>query len=354
MLKCDVLVVGAGPAGSSAAFFLKYLDKENKLNVTLVDSLGKDQFKKYHRICGEGVSKEFFNEVAPLKPTNIIENIRRTREHWPGNIMTQDEMKGFIINRSYFLENIIEKFKKLGGNFIRDSIVDVSQNKNFVKVKAKKISKYDYVIAADGANSLIRNKLKIEPGIIQQAIQYIVDEEPENHNNLEIFYDEQYKGSYKWIIPNNDTTKIGFPLFKNKIFTIEKKFLEKQIRFIGCGGVTHYVKGRILLVGDAACQANLFTKGGIRPGMVSGKMAAKSIIENNPLNYEKEWKKTKYASPLFRKAYDRFSKMENEELYKCIKPISLENTILQIVGVLMNRKYSDIYKAFKLANEIGW
>jgi flavin-dependent dehydrogenase len=354
MLKCDVLVVGAGPAGSSAAFFLKHFDKENRFNVTLIDRLNDDQFKKYHRICGEGIGKDCFKEIMPIKPTKIVEKINLIREHWPENLVTQDRLKGFIINRPSFLKYIIEKFRELGGIFVRDSVIDINQNKNFIKIKTKKISRYDFVIAADGAYSLIRNKLKIRPGNIQYAMQYIVNKEPENHNVLEIFYDEQYKGSYKWIFPNGNTTKIGFPIVKNKVFKIDKKFLEKQVRVIGCGGISQYVKGRVLFVGDSACQANLLTKGGIRPGMIAGKMAAESIIEGKPFKYEERWKKTKYASQLFKIAYNRLSKMKNEELYKCIKPISSKNTILQIAGVLINRNYTDIYRAFELANEIGW
>ncbi|MEM5782552.1 MAG: NAD(P)/FAD-dependent oxidoreductase, partial [Candidatus Aenigmatarchaeota archaeon] len=331
MLKCDVLVVGAGPAGSSAAFFLKYLDKENKFNVTLIDSLNENQFVKYHRICGECISNEFFKEINPLKPTNIIEKINCIKEYWPGDIVTQDKIKGFIVNRSSFLRNIIEKFKDTGGKFVIDTVVDISQNKNFVKVKTKKIIKCNYVIAADGANSIIRNKLKIKPGIIQKAVQYIVDEEPANHNVIEIFYDEKYKGNYKWVFPNGNTTKIGFPILNNFIFKINKKVLEKQIRSIGCGRISNYVKGKILLIGDAACQANILTKGGIRPGMVAGKMAAESLIEGNPLNYEKKWKKTKYASPLLKIAYNKFSKMSNKELYDCVKPFSSRFYILNLL-----------------------
>jgi flavin-dependent dehydrogenase len=57
---------------------------------------------------------------------------------------------------------------------------------------------------------------------------------------------------------------------------------------VGFGGVRNNVHRNILLVGDAACYSNPLTKGGIRPGMISGKMAAEAVINDNPLEYSEK------------------------------------------------------------------
>jgi succinate dehydrogenase/fumarate reductase flavoprotein subunit len=67
MSKCDVLVVAAGPAGCSAAFFLKYYDREDKVNVTLIDRLSEEKFHKYHRMCGEAKVKTVSRNCHQLK-----------------------------------------------------------------------------------------------------------------------------------------------------------------------------------------------------------------------------------------------------------------------------------------------
>jgi len=51
-----VLVVGAGPAGTSTAFFLKHFDKNNIFNVDLIERLPSDKFSRYHDMCGEAIS----------------------------------------------------------------------------------------------------------------------------------------------------------------------------------------------------------------------------------------------------------------------------------------------------------
>ena len=43
-IKCDVLVIDGGPAGSSAAYFLKHYDKDSLIKVDLVDRLNPDKY----------------------------------------------------------------------------------------------------------------------------------------------------------------------------------------------------------------------------------------------------------------------------------------------------------------------
>ena len=79
--KCDVLVVGAGPAGSSAAFFSKFLDEDDKREVCLIERLDNQKYLNYHEMCGEGVSDDLFSDISPIKPSCILEKIRKVREY---------------------------------------------------------------------------------------------------------------------------------------------------------------------------------------------------------------------------------------------------------------------------------
>ncbi len=352
-MKCDVLVVGAGPAGCAAAFFLKYFDKDDELNVTLVERLTKDKFDIYHSICGEVISEDCFNDIKPIKPTAIVERIRYLKDLWPGKIENTMKTNGYVLNRPRFLENIISWYEKIGGDFKVENISDFSQNRNKVVVKFSKgtVRRFDYVVAADGANSMFRKTLGIWGGRITPVIQYIVDEEP-IHDTLFFYYDEKYKGDYSWVFPNGCTKKIGFPLLKNLAYA--GKFLTKQTRVIGYGGVDRFINGRILLVGDAACQTNALTKGGIRSGMNAAKMAAEAVIERNLDRYEKRWVLSYYASPLFNKAFERLSRMNNQELNRHIKPFAGGYGIRSyFISRLFYREYADIYKAYEISN-IGW
>ena len=83
----DVVVVGAGPAGASAGFFLKNGNED--LDVVMIDRLDGDKYSRYHRMCGEAISHAAFRELAPLRPTNIVHHITKVREEWPGGKVVQ-------------------------------------------------------------------------------------------------------------------------------------------------------------------------------------------------------------------------------------------------------------------------
>ena len=354
--ECDVLVVGAGPAGCSAAFFSKLLDEDNRREVILLEQLDNPKFVQYHAMCGEGVSENLFKEISPLKPSHIIEKIRKTREYWPGDLVIETSMNGYIIDRPPFLKGIIDQYVNRGGNYIQDSLVDFVVKEREIKVKLRdgEIMKTKYVIAADGARSLICKKLGVE-GRVVPFIQYVVDKEPE-HDTLIFEYDEKWEGDFKWVFPHGETTKIGYPHPKHRDREkIDGTILAKQARLVGFGGVRNNVYGNILLVGDAACSANPVTKGGIRPGMVSGRMAAEAVINNNPLEYNRKWKGSDFSSPLLLRAFNRLKEMSNQELERHMNPFRRGfNVFSTVKSVLFYREYLGLYKAYDLSNKVGW
>jgi len=355
-MKCDVLVMGAGPAGSSAAFFSKFLDEDDKREVCLIERLDDQKYLRYHDMCGEGVSEDLFKDISPIKSSCITEKIRKVREYWPDDIEIETKTKGYILDRPRFLNGIIAQYVKLGGKYIQNSFVDFAVKEREIKVKLRdgEFMKTKYLIAADGANSLIRKKLGIE-GMVKPLMQYVVDEESE-HDTLIFGYEEKWKGDYKWIFPHGETTKVGFPFLKRRDRErIEGNILTKQTRMVGFGSVRNNVHGNILLVGDAACHNNPITMGGIRPGMVSGKMAAEAIINDNPLEYDKKWKKSDFASPLFLQAFNRLKEMDNRELARHMKPFRKGvNVFSTIKSLLFYRKYLELYKAYDLSDKVGW
>jgi flavin-dependent dehydrogenase len=357
MKNKNVLVVGSGPAGCSAAFFLKHFDKGNELNVTLIDRLTEENFIKYHQMCGEAISEAVFQELAPLNPSNVCEKIELIRQNWPNSLVTEARSKGFIINRGLLLRDIQKRFEQKGGILQKDSFQNLTCTNESVKVKTTSgTSLYDYVVAADGAMSQIRECLcsKSNSGKIKTLIQYVIDEEPKSHNTIEFYYDEKYGGDYKWIFPNGNFTKIGYP-FVGLEDLKKESVIEKQVRPVGYGQMKHYVIDRVLFVGDAAFQCNPLTNAGIGSGMVAGKTAAKAVIEGDHSSYDLTWKTMMYSSQVFLDAYQTFSQLNNQEMQNLIKPLNSKPTWLVPLRVLLfHKKYMKIYKAFSLSTKIGW
>ena len=131
--------------------------------------------------------------------------------------------------------------------------------------------------------------------------------------------------------------------------------IEKQVRPVGYGYMENYVNDRVLFVGDAAFQCNPLTNGGIGPGMIAGKTAAKSIVEGNPISYDTAWKRMIFSSQVFVDAYQSLSLLTNQEMQDLIKPLNSNPAVLFLPRVLLfHRKYMKIYKAFKLSQKVGW
>ena len=106
-----------------------------------------------------------------------------------------------------------------------------------------------------------------------------------------------------------------------------------------------YVVGKILLAGDAASQANPLTKGGLRPAMTAGKMAAEAILKEDPMFYEEKWKNSKFYSEVFHKVFRRLEKMGNNDLFE------LGNSLK---SGKISKKYEDLSVAFELSDSAGW
>ena len=353
-----VLIIGAGPAGVSAAYFLKYYDSDNTVDVNLVERLDSKRYEIYHDMCGCAISENLLKEIKPLKVENIVGKIHLIREFWPDNLVTETRLKGYIIDRPEFLKAVIRRFVNMGGEFEVNSVNDITQYNDKVKVKFStgRAREYDYVIAADGANPIVRKKLNIG-GKRDYFVQYVIDEPPER-GVLCFYYDEKYKGDYMWKFPSRNKTKIGFPMFlerEQKSLYSNKKIVTRQVRAIGYGGLDKYCVGRILLIGDAACQANAITKGGIRPAMVAGRIAAQSIIGNDPAGYTTRWKRTRFSSKIFVKAHLILRQMDNKALSEHIKPFCKEISFPYYVKfAVFKRKYITLYRAYRLANDLGW
>jgi digeranylgeranylglycerophospholipid reductase len=192
---------------------------------------------------------------------------------------------------------------------------------NHYQVKAK------VVIGADGVESRVGRWAGLKTNVrlkdMETCVQMTVSNIKLERSYCDFYCSNQMApGGYVWVFPKNEhLANIGLgisgeyanhkaPLFYLKEF-IDKKFPEAAILTIVAGGVPcapfmkKIVTDGLMLIGDAAHQANPMTGGGIIQSImaseIAGRVAAMAIKENDTSEqrleqYAKEWDKENGSS----------------------------------------------------------
>ncbi|MBZ3935591.1 geranylgeranyl reductase family protein [Methanimicrococcus blatticola] len=327
----DVIVVGAGPAGSIAA----KTAAEKGCSVLLIE---KRQEIGVPIRCAEGTSKTELMKFIDIDPSFTCNELHKAEVHAPGStsfsITTKmsgiDGEAGIILDRKIFDRHLANLAAAAGANvytktpatnlIMRDGKVE-GVVLNHLGEERKTRSKI--VIGADGVESKIARMAGIDTALnlkeIESGAQFLVYDETIDQTKCDIFIgNEIAPGGYIWIFPKgNHTANIGIGILgnknngKNAIQYLEKfiagKFPNAQILGTAFGGVPasgglkRMTADGLMLAGDAARQTDPITGAGIRYAMYAGKMAGRTAAEaiaagdysNHFLQkYQNEWDKT--------------------------------------------------------------
>lgn len=312
MEEFDVVVVGAGPAGSITA-------KYAAMGGASVLMLEKRQEIGSPVRCGEGIARKWLDEVGvKLDKRWIAHEVKGAKLVSPdGTEFRIDEEHagdevGTIIERDIFDKALAEDAVKAGAELrlksaVRGLTVGESGKVNGVKVESLEgiyEVKAGAVVGADGFESQIGRwggiNTNIKPNDITSAIQYrMVDIEPDP-DYAEFFLGTTWApGGYVWIFPKSETSaNVGAGILLSNvkepgdarkhldIFIQNRQGLKKgKVIEIVSGGVPvsapldETVKDGLLLVGDAARQTNPLTGGGIANSCIAGKIAGQVLAE---------------------------------------------------------------------------
>lgn len=326
----DVIIVGAGPAGSIAARRCASLG----LNVIIVE---KERIPRT-KTCAGAVSTKALNLIGTKIPSSLIErNIRGLRFFSP-NLHSVSYISNKLLGISTMRDKFDAFLTKLavdeGCELIdSDPVTDIhiSIDKAVCRLQSGRSIQGQMVIGADGANGItakktnIRNKWKKDQvGLCLETSFRLDKEKLEEMIDPEI-YESYFIGiplGYAWLLPKKTSVSIGIGAFLtylkhtrsilvnfcdtiSKLKKINIKISQFRAHLAPAGGFSrNHVSNRVLLVGDAAGFIDPLTGEGIYYSMKSGLVAAdaceKAIEENRFSNSYL----TQHYSSLCRKTFE--------------------------------------------------
>ncbi|MFH0832324.1 MAG: NAD(P)/FAD-dependent oxidoreductase [Candidatus Aenigmatarchaeota archaeon] len=321
--KYDAIVVGAGPAGSTAARFMA----KAGMQVLLIDR--KTEIGHIKR-CGEGIGLHNLKAIG-MKPNDlwIRSNINGALLYSPdGTSVKVTGYKGFVIERKVFDKYLAIEAAKAGANVraandVMDLIMDGKKISGVVVDHlGKKESIYaDLIIAADGVDSVLARKAGLNTTInlfdITSCAEYEMSnvEVPDAKKIAIYLGNEIAPGGYAWVFPKGDSANVGLGVrasiartaidylknFVQKMNYNNGSIIEVNIGAVPVGGPPEkWVKDNFMVVGDAARQVNPIHGGGIGLSMSSAKIVGsvavaawkeKDYSEKNLHEYDKLWDK---------------------------------------------------------------
>ncbi len=293
--RFDLIVVGAGPAGSSCA------ERAARLGLR-VAVFEKETFPR-SKPCAGGLTSRALGLLGSSANKVIHHNIRtsefsvgpRVTVKWTGRdtIIATTTRKEFD---QYLAERAVSAGARVEFGAAVNSAIDLGAH---VEIMAGSRSlSAAYLVAADGVRGRLMGMAGMPPLKLSGAAYARVF--PNTSSDLEPFLDRVIidatvrGGGYGWIFPKKDHLNIGVcggaTLGPDHVRDVDR-FIEQH----GLGswrveghfarptpaavGSASLAKGRILVVGDAAGLADPITGEGISHSIASGRMAAEAIRE---------------------------------------------------------------------------
>jgi digeranylgeranylglycerophospholipid reductase len=320
----DVVVVGAGPAGSIAARFAA----QNGLSVLMLE---RDREPGIPVRCAEGISHSGVDQFIPLDERWISGRITGARLVAPdrSHVDLNALKVGMVIERRMFDRALADLACRHGAKLLvkADAIALERENDEICGVRYRQqgvehVARCKLVIGADGVESMVGRwggiDTRLRMNDIDTCVQYTLTGITVDPGVCEFHLGREIApGGYIWIFPKSGSVaNVGLGVAG--IYAegrsareylddfVARRFPNAAVNYVVAGGVPTAVlkdisTDRMLLVGDAARQVNPMNGGGIINGMIAGRIASETAAEAIRANdfsrkflkrYDKSWRAT--------------------------------------------------------------
>ena len=290
----DVLIIGAGPGGTSAAITLAHQHPE--WTIVLLD---KATFPR-DKICGDGLSPEAASLLVELGAGDVLTTARAVHGislSAPGGLTftTRVSDPGYVVPRRVLDAALVREAERAGVHVLREHAEKLRRVEGAVMINETWRARH--IIAADGANSRVRRELSLGGATGRNLSFGIRAYAPDHYGDLRIGWDAEIDGGYWWSFPLGDgTANVGLGGVKQHMPNLSdaRATMENRLGFdlagatlrghhlpLSTAGLCAAVPG-VLFVGDAAGLINPLSGEGIFYALVSGQLAGRALGASQP------------------------------------------------------------------------
>jgi digeranylgeranylglycerophospholipid reductase len=376
-LDCEILVVGAGPAGSLAA----RTAAESGVEVILIEEHQEVGSPVY---CAEGLSLGGIKDagVEP-KPPIVSQEITKARVYAPDHNyieLRSTDWKGYTLNRDEFDQALARNASKAGAEIMTSTRATSVIKKNGKVVGVKAIGedgaleiRAGVVIGADGHASIIRRTAGLGsyfPDFVTCA-QYRLGSLELDEPWVNEFYlgRKVSPGGYAWVFPKSaEVANVGLGVrriheeppvnYLKRFIASDPRLKDGDILLVNGGScpvsgcIEKAVGDGVMLTGDAAGQLIPMTGAGIHSGLESGKIAGKvaaAAIKDSDVSagrlsayerrFDEYWGKRIRDS---RRVVEMLDKFSDENLNTLAKAVTHEDVLNLANGTAVARTVARI------------
>ena len=297
-MSYDTIVVGAGPAGAAAAYWLSCAGWQ-------VIVLEKETLPRY-KPCGGGVPRAVF-ERFPFDFSPIVERwVRQVRFRFrDGREVLTDlpDHSVAMVMRDRFDLHILTHARADVREEAQVTGLEQDGSGVMVSTASGETLRARYVIGADGANSRVSRLVGLRPnsqmGVAIEAEVPVDDDLVQEYVDTALFIFGTPSNGYLWIFPKAEHLSVGIGSFRGRVSDI-RQILQREMARLGIAiaGVRlrghplpiHLKReplrsGRVLLTGDAAGLVDPLLGEGIRHAVDSARLATESLLNDSPQSY---------------------------------------------------------------------
>jgi len=199
----DIVVIGAGPAGSSAA----HAAAQRGAKVILIDRRQRIGIPVQ---CAEFVP-QWISRHASFSSACVVQAVDKMVTHLPDGTSYEMKSPGYMLDRSLFDKELAASAVLSGGKIsIETRALNLSPEGLTVERSSKRELIHSKVfIGADGVHSSVARSAGQPPLKTILALQYeVVMPEPQNH--VDVYFHKDYEGGYAWFSQRGEQPMWGW------------------------------------------------------------------------------------------------------------------------------------------------